>query len=204
MKSGKIVGVLRRVGSLVFTTLIAACLWPQGAGAGNVTLMTNVADNSLWSGGANWQGGVAPVANDALFFATNINGLARTLTNDLATGTTFNGITFSNNAIAYTLAGNSLVLGGNIQNNSAYTQTINLAASSTASRTMDGGVIQYNGPITITNSSAAAHLDHTSGTLIIGGSVLLGGEHRCGVVLDRWHHDIVFGKQLFCTYSRPE
>ncbi|TAN35705.1 MAG: hypothetical protein EPN23_10510, partial [Verrucomicrobia bacterium] len=174
MQSGKIIGWLRKVSGLLCTALAAVCLWPQGAGAGNVTLMTNVADNSLWSGGANWQGGVAPVAGDALFFATNVNSLFRTVTNDLAAGTTFNGITFSNNAIAYTLAGNGITLGGDIANNSTSTQTINLALSSTATRTINGGVIRLNGDVTITNASTQAYLNHSSGKLILGGNLLLG------------------------------
>ncbi|MEP4078854.1 beta strand repeat-containing protein [Haloferula sp.] len=66
-----------------------------------------------WSVATNWLADVAPVATDTLFF----EGIANTTTNnDLAAGTEFNGINFTNsgNGESFTLAGNSIQLSNNI------------------------------------------------------------------------------------------
>ena len=62
-----------------------------------------------WSTSANWNAAVA--AGDSLTFA----GTARLApANDFAAGTSFSGITFGSTAGAFTVAGNPIVLTGNI------------------------------------------------------------------------------------------
>ena len=62
----------------------------------------------------NW-GGTAPMASDSLIF----DGIANTTTNnDFAANTQFNGITFAATAGAFTLGGNAVLLGGDINDNS--------------------------------------------------------------------------------------
>jgi hypothetical protein len=55
------------------------------------------------------------VANDSLIFDSNTNA---TTNNDFATNTQFNGITFAATAGAFTLGGNAVLLGGDINDNS--------------------------------------------------------------------------------------
>ena len=76
-----------------------------------------------WTDGANWLGETAPVATNSLTFDGNVNTLA---TNDFAANTQFNGITFAPTAGSFTLAGNSLLLSGDITDNSPNPQTIGL------------------------------------------------------------------------------
>src|SRR3954447_12557902 len=64
------------------------------------------APNGNWQTGANW-GGAAPLANDSLIFAGNIQTLA---TNDFLAGTLFNAITFDGSADVFSLYGNSVGL----------------------------------------------------------------------------------------------
>ena len=82
------------------------------------------AANDTWTGigGANWSitnnwlGGVAPVANDSLFFdgAVGLNP-----NNDFAANTVFSSITFNTGAAPFVLSGNVLNLAGNITNNNS-------------------------------------------------------------------------------------
>ncbi|MEA2723833.1 MAG: biosis protein MshQ, partial [Gemmatimonadales bacterium] len=92
--------------------------------------------NNLWSNGGNWSGlgGLPPVAGDDLIFPTGASNLSNS--NDLAAGTSFNSITISGSG--YTLAGNSIVLGtGSLTDGSiAGSNTISLAMSFAATRTV--------------------------------------------------------------------
>jgi hypothetical protein len=100
---------------------IAAMLASPSAMAADLTWSGGGIDAN-WLTAANW-GGVAPVANDSLFFAgsTQLGPV-----NDSTSGTQFNGINFNSGAGAFTLSGNSINLGGNISNNSAANQTVML------------------------------------------------------------------------------
>ena len=90
-----------------------ALLSARGASAASNTWTGGGADSN-WMTGLNW-GGVAPVANDTLTFDGNTN----TTTNDnFAANTQFNGITFAATAGAFTLGGNAVLLGGDINDNS--------------------------------------------------------------------------------------
>jgi len=77
-----------------------------------------------WNNAASWTGGNAPPqANDILQFAGTSNLAAN---NDFAAATQFNGINFLAGAGAFTLGGNSVLLGGDINQNSSSNQTIGL------------------------------------------------------------------------------
>ena len=100
--------------------------------APTVNLVWNGASGDAnWSTTANWVGGVAPVATNALTFDGNTT---TTTNNDLPPNTQINGITFAPTAGAFTLSGNPLLLAGNITDNSPNPQTIALGL------TYDGGV----------------------------------------------------------------
>jgi autotransporter-associated beta strand protein len=100
---------------------IAAMLASHSAMAADLTWSGGGIDAN-WLTAANWEG-VAPVANDSLFFAgsTQLGPV-----NNATSGTQFNGITFNSGAAAFTLSGNAINLGGNISNNSTANQTVNL------------------------------------------------------------------------------
>ena len=81
--------------------------------------------------GANWVGGVAPVATDSLFFG-GTTGL--TPNNNFAASTAFAGITFNAGAGAFVIAGNEINLTAGVTNNSANAQTISANLNHTANR----------------------------------------------------------------------
>ena len=137
------------------------------------------ADNN-WDGGGtvsaglwNWSdvvnGGldVAPTLPGSLTFA----GTRGLLSNNNLSSQTLNGITFNGGAGTFTLSGNAITLGGNITNNGAKLQTINLAMDTTAARTVTtsvgGGDIALGGVI----SGAAGGITKTgTGTLTLTGT----------------------------------
>ena len=86
-------------------------------------------DGTTMNSAANWVGGVAPVAGDALFFGGS-TGLS--VNNNYGANTTFAGITFNSGAGTFTLTGNAINLTNatapnpGITNNSTSLQTISL------------------------------------------------------------------------------
>jgi autotransporter-associated beta strand protein len=107
-----------------------------------------------WSTAANWDGdATAPVADDALFFGGTL-GLVNS--NDLDEGTSLSGITFNSGAGLFVLDGNGILLGGDVLNSDADTQTINLPMMLDATRTVNavsgavalGGVLSGSGGLT--------------------------------------------------------
>jgi fibronectin-binding autotransporter adhesin len=97
---------------LAMVTCIAL-LSARRASAANDTWTGGGLDNN-WMTAGNW-GGTAPMASDSLIF----DGIANTTTNnDFATNTQFSGITFAATAGAFTLGGNAVLLGGDINDNS--------------------------------------------------------------------------------------
>lgn len=66
--------------------------------------------NGSWSNGANWVGGIAPVAGDALVFPASSSILSTT--NDLANGIAIASLTFD--GTGYSLSGNAITLGGGL------------------------------------------------------------------------------------------
>ncbi|HEV7365733.1 MAG TPA: autotransporter-associated beta strand repeat-containing protein, partial [Gemmatimonadales bacterium] len=114
--------------------------------------------NNLWANGGNWAGlgGTPPAGGEDLIFPGGAANLSNS--NGVAAGTSFNSITISGSG--YTLAGNSIVLGaGNLTDGSiAGSNTISLAMSFAATRTITvtdavttlkiGGVISGAGGLT--------------------------------------------------------
>src|SRR5437773_1133937 len=113
-----------------------------------------------WTDADNW-GGLAPLANDQLFF----DGSTRlTPNNNFSAGTIFNNLTFNGGASAFTLGGNSLILpngsdngagtatGGGITNSSPNTQIVNLPLTLSAGKHVieadGGGQLTLGGAIT--------------------------------------------------------
>jgi autotransporter-associated beta strand protein len=126
-------------------TLIGTCvvLLACAAQAADRTWTGGVTGDHNWRTAANW-GGVSPEADDALLFG----GTAKLAnTNDFDEGTAFSGLTFSSGAGAFTLNGNGITLGGNVSNNDADAQTINLPMLLPATRTMNAssGNLVVNG-----------------------------------------------------------
>ncbi len=119
--------------SAFHVTLLLLALATSLAMAANKTW--SGAGNGKWNSSNNWVASVVPVANDSLFFA----GTVRLTSNDnnYSNNTAFSGITFNSGAGAFTLGGNSISLNGSITNNSASTQTIDLAMTLLKSSTFD-------------------------------------------------------------------
>src|SRR5262249_28910745 len=99
--------------------------------AANITWQSSPA-TSFWNA-ANWNSNgasVTPNPGDALVFdASNTTALS----NDFASGTAFNGLTFTAAASGYTLSGNKILLSGNlagvtngVTNSSSSAQTVGL------------------------------------------------------------------------------
>ena len=104
--------------------------------------------NANWSVPVNWLGGVAPVANDALFFdgAVGLNP-----NNNFAANMVFANITFNTGAAPFVLGGNVLNLAGNItNNNSLNAQVISLPLALTGSRIVN--VANRPGSLTLTSA----------------------------------------------------
>lgn len=115
-----------------------------------------------WSDAANW-GGTAVAPNDSLFF----KGPGRlTNVNDTAVDTTYTDLSFLTDAGSFTLNGNSIILGGNVINNSTNIQTVNLALNYSGSHTLNGasGPLIIGGGITNTSGLSTLTLAGT-GTL---------------------------------------
>jgi autotransporter-associated beta strand protein len=149
-------------------TYAATVTWSGGGG------------NGSWTTGANWAG-TAPVSGDTLTFS----GTSQTITiNDLAAGTTYGGINFTNDGSAgktgnFTLSGNSINPGSGAQDivttattSGTLTDIISLTMNLTASKIIKVGaghnlIISGN----ILNASGSRSLTK-SGTASTGGGML--------------------------------
>jgi autotransporter-associated beta strand protein len=136
--------------------------------AASVTWNGGGIDNN-WSTALNWTtGGRA--------HRQRLGGLRRLLkaypSNDRASGTAFNGITFTSTAGAFTLNGNSITLNGDIVDNTALlTQTVNMGLILNAQRNIsvtDSGFLTISGPIS--ESGVAGFTKLGNGTLTLSGS----------------------------------
>src|SRR5215469_6765313 len=104
-----------RMKSKVLIALTACGMFEMQALANNDAWVGNTSIN--WNTAANWSPAAVPAAGDDLFFG--IAGSAGSnLTNDIAAGTSFAGITFSSGASAYFIIGNSVGITGGITNSS--------------------------------------------------------------------------------------
>lgn len=131
----------------------------------NVALVGNWTGtgNGNWSTTDNWQGGTLPAASRPIVFDT----ANTTNNNDFASGTTYKGITFNSGAGAFTLNGNSVVLTGDLVNNSTNTQTISLAAL-----TLSGGTRTFNTATGNFTVSSPIHQVAATGLTKIGSGTL--------------------------------
>lgn len=141
--------------------------------------------SGVWSDLNNWGANTTPVSPTALVFGGT---LQLNSNNDLfAGGTQFNGLTFNAGSGAFTLTGNSILLGGNIVNNSSSTQAINLDIALSAARTVTtnasgnvvlGGVVSggfnfvKSGFGTLTLNGANVNT-YTGQTQVSGGTLLV-------------------------------
>ena len=174
------------VGNIYYYTIFAttasgdtATVSELAAGAGfQVVTWTGGDTDNNWQSAANWN--TPPVAGDTLVFAGSTR-LANT--NNHPANTAFSGVSFSGGAGAFTLGGNAISLTGNITNNGANTQTVNLPMAlasgthdvTTSSGTLAlGGVISGSGSLSKTGSgmtTLVATNNYSGGTTISGGTL---------------------------------
>ena len=157
--SSSLPGVITGSGSIQVASGISTGIW-TGLGA-----------NNNWSTGGNWDNNAVPVFPHAVTFQGN-TGLNNN--NDLSS-VTVSSFTFSNNAGAFTIGGNSIGLNGNINFSSnpasSVTQTINLGMNWNNPETLDtpaNGNLTLNGNISSTVDTSLVKLD--TGTLSLGGA----------------------------------
>jgi autotransporter-associated beta strand protein len=115
-----------------------------------------------------------------------IEGMDRKPVNDYAANSTFTGITFTNTAGAFILNGNRITLGGNVVNNAADPQTVNLDMVLSGIRTFDpaagdlmiGSALSGTGGLTQAGAGTTT-LSGTSGfsgaTAVNAGTLLVTG-----------------------------
>ncbi|MBU6409941.1 MAG: autotransporter-associated beta strand repeat-containing protein, partial [Verrucomicrobia bacterium] len=165
--------------SVSATILALGMLAVQPAFATDDTWVGNTSIN--WATAANWNPAAVPVAGDDLLF-----GLAGTaganLTNDIAAGTFFTGITFNSGASAFTFFGNSIGITSGMTNSSGVTQTISnnivLGGNATVDTEAGGTTILaslISGNFGLTNNGAGTLILATNTTFGANGSTFTGG-----------------------------
>ncbi len=172
---------VRALGLSLATCLTAnAITWDGGAQSNNWSGTGNGSN----SGNNNWTTDIAPAASNDLIF-TGTTRLAPS--NNTTADTSYAGITFNNTAGAFVLGGNGITLGGDVINNDADLQTINMAMILSATRTFNaasgnisvGGVISGSGfGITKTGSNTLTlnvSNSYTGATTIKAGTLKLDG-----------------------------
>jgi fibronectin-binding autotransporter adhesin len=170
--------------------LICLGLTAAQSAAGADKVWSGGGPDRFWQTGANWVGGVAPVAGDSLFFGGTVH---TTTTNDFGADTLFNGVTFSSPAGFFTLSGNEINLGGNLTNNQVVTpQTVSLPLVLTASPLVDvvpngeldlSGVISGGGGLTTVGGgllSLSGANTFSGGLTIDAGTVAVGADTNLG------------------------
>lgn len=112
-----------------------------------------------WNDALNWTGdNLPPAATDVLVFGGSSN---TTTNNDYGANTQFNGISFAAGASTFALNGNSVLLGGDIMNNSAVAQAINLPLTldgATSNVSTPGGGALSLGPVTFGLAAQSANV----------------------------------------------
>ena len=110
-----------------------AGLGPTSVTVQRVSRWSGGGANANWSTAANW-GGTAMAANDYVEFGA---AAGVSTNNDLAAGTQFGNFTFDAGAGAFTLNGNTVNLAGDVTNNSANKETINLPLALTGNPALE-------------------------------------------------------------------
>ncbi len=177
---GSLMTILARAAACV--ALAALVAFSASARADDRT-WTGGGVNDLWTTADNWLSGEAPVAGDALSFG----GTTRLApSNDIAADTSFAGITFNSGAGAFVLSGNRITLGGNVTNNAASPQTVQLDMILDSTRTVAGsdsitlaGVLSGDGGLTKSGSgelllSGSSPNTYNGVTTVSGGTLRLG------------------------------
>ena len=190
---------------------LAACLTGHAitwdGGANNFDNWSG-SGNGGHEGNKNWVLNNAPVASDPLIFA----GTTRlTPNNNTTADTSYAGITFDNTAGTFVLGGNRITLGGDVINNDADLQTINMSLLLSGTRTFNaasgnlavGGVIDDgastfgltktgNGSLTLTAANTyqgdttikAGTLKLLSGGSLASTGIIVGDTGSSGAILD--------------------
>jgi len=162
-----------------------AGLGPTSVTVQRVSRWSGGGANANWSTAANW-GGNAMAANDNVEFGAAA-GLSTT--NDFAAGTQFGSFTFDAGAGAFTLNGNAVKLAGDVTDNSANQETINLPLVLTGNRTFSaaaggmtvaGNIGETGGSFGITKTGSGTVTfsgvnSYTGGTLVLAGTVVVTG-----------------------------
>jgi autotransporter-associated beta strand protein len=181
--SGNLPAYITGSGSLQIVANISSGLW------------TGLGTDNNWGTAGNWNNNAVPIFPHALTFAGN-TGLNN---NNNLTGITVSGITFSNDAGAFALGGDSITLGGGIgfsANPAApVTETINFPMSFSGSETIDtptNGDVTLNGDVTSSTDTSLIKLDAgiltldgtnsilswdlNGGTTVLGGNTTINGD----------------------------
>lgn len=147
---------------------------------------TWVGDTSInWNTAGNWNPVAVPAAGDSLFFGTAGTAGAG-LTNDIAAGRSFAGITFNSGGSAFTLVGNNVTLTGGITNNSGVPQLINFSITNGANITINdagggmtlGGAILGAGAITNIGSGTVTLTNANGANTFTGGITVNNGKFQ--------------------------
>ncbi|HEV2328059.1 MAG TPA: autotransporter-associated beta strand repeat-containing protein, partial [Verrucomicrobiae bacterium] len=159
------------------------------AGAANQIWTGGGADN-FWETSANWLGGGGISPGDSLFFGGTIRN---NTTNNFATGTAFDNITFTEPAGPFSLNGNAISLGGNITNNQVVTielMTLPIAVAGTPIVDVTsngvltiGGIVSGPGGLTKVDGgqlNLTAANTFAGPLSILGGSVAAGADANLG------------------------
>ncbi|HEY8967046.1 MAG TPA: hypothetical protein VIM58_11405 [Candidatus Methylacidiphilales bacterium] len=162
---------------------VAAILFPAAEARASFTWVGG-GTTTNWNDGTNWSGGSAPTSGQGLVFS----GTNTANSDNLGANFQFNGITFDATAGAFVLTaagGNSLQsksgVAGLIQNNSSFTQQINIATKLGADSTFKGNSMIFGGALSGSgfginvNMSAGQSLTLTNGNTFSGATTLTSG-----------------------------
>ena len=113
-------------------------------------LWIGTSSSPTWNTAANWQSGTVPAANDLLTFLT-AGATGTALTNDIAAGRVFNGLTYQSGGDAFTVYGNGFGLNGGITNSGSAAQVLNTPVALQAN-----GTISASSPVTLGGTVSGA------------------------------------------------
>ena len=126
-----------RIFTVSMLALVISMLGVQSASAITDKKWINPVNGGLWSGAANWEGGVAPINGDITYFNSSSSGSDLIINNDISPHLTLNGMVFTgsgNNGVI--LNGEGIRIHGNITDDNSSNVVsndvhINIGADST-------------------------------------------------------------------------